>query len=185
MIYSPSDDSFLLADEVKKHIFNILGKGKNKLKVLDMGSGSGIQALSAIESGIKKTNILCADIDNEAVKFLKRLKLKTIKTNLFSNIKKSDKFSLIIFNAPYLPESKYDNQADTTAGKKGYEIIIEFLKQAKSHLAKKGAILLLFSSLSKPKIILKEAKSLKYNFKILAKKSVGFFEKLFVYKIKN
>ena len=179
MVYSPSDDSFLLADEVKKYIESLSNKN---IKVLDMGSGSGIQAITAIESGIKKQNVLCADINDEAIKFLKKLKLKAIKTNLFSKIKKTNKFSLIIFNAPYLPESKYDKQPDTTAGKKGYEIITEFLKQAKAHLAKEGAILLLFSSLSKPKIILKEASALRYNSKLLAKKGVGFFEKLFVYE---
>lgn len=179
MVYPPSDDSFLLSEEIKKHIKNLTN---NNIKVLDMGGGSGIQALTTIESGIKKANVLCADIDDEAIKFLKKLKLKTIKTNLFSKIKKTNRYGLIIFNAPYLPEDKYDTQLDTTAGKKGYEIIIEFLKQAKSHLAKEGIILLLFSSLSKPKIILSEAKKLKYNSKLLSEKSVGFFEKLFVYE---
>lgn len=181
MVYPPSEDSYFLEEQVKKHISNI--KDKSKIKVLDMGSGSGIQAKEAIKAGIPAKNIVCADIDKEAVKQLKKQKLEAIHSDLFSKILKSNKFNLIIFNPPYLPEDEYDKEADTTAGKRGYETITRFLKQAKVHLAEKGIILLLFSSLSRPKIILKEAESLGYNFKLLAEKSVGFFERLFVYKL--
>jgi len=180
MIYPPSEDSFLLANEVERYISKLK---YNHLKVLDMGSGSGIQAKTAIKAGAKKENVLCADINEEAIKELKKQKLSTIKSNLFSNIK--GKFDLIIFNAPYLPEDKYDKGIDTTAGKKGYEIIIKFLKQAKNRLNKEGIILLLFSNLSKPKIILSEAKKQKYKSEKLSEQDMGFFEKLFVYKIRR
>ena len=144
-----------------------------------MGTGSGIQALTCKKQGFN--NIIAADINKEAIKILKKQKIKAIHSNLFSRINKKDKFSLIIFNPPYLPEDKYDNNPDTTAGKKGYELIIEFLKHAKYHLENEGAILLLFSSLSKPKIILKKAKIMKYNYELLDKQKI-FFEELYVYK---
>jgi release factor glutamine methyltransferase len=177
MVYPPSEDSYLLADEVKKYITD----SKNKtIKILDMGSGSGIQAISAIKAGIPKKYILCADIDEEAIEAIKKQKLRVILSNLFNKI--TDNFNLIIFNAPYLPEDKYDKELDTTAGKTGNEIIIKFLKQAKSHLSKDGAILLLFSSLSKPKEILNEAKKLGYKSQELAKKNVGMMETLWVYE---
>ena len=57
------------------------------------------------------------------------------------------------------------------------------MKQAKSHLNNNGVILLLFSSLSKPNIILKKAKELGYNFKEIANKKLDF-EELFVYEFK-
>lgn len=177
MVYPPNEDSFLLETEIKRYIFSL--KNKN-IRVLDMGSGSGIQALAAINAGINKENILCADIDREAIKELKRQKLKAIKSDLFSKIK--GRFDLIIFNAPYLPEDKYDRLPDTTAGKRGNEVIIKFLKSAKSHLIKDGAILLLFSSLSKPKEILNEAKRLKYKAEKLTEQKL-FFEKLEVWKL--
>ena len=127
MIYEPSEDSFLLADVVKKY-----SKGKS---VLDIGTGSGIQTISAISSGAKF--VLASDINEEALKHVKTAytNIQTIHSNLFSNI--SGKFDLIIFNPPYLPADKREDaesQEVTTGGKKGDEIIIKFLKHAKEHL---------------------------------------------------
>ena len=179
--YQPEQDSYLLSETLKKYLND---KIKNKeinqdIKILDMGSGSSIQAQTCKELGFK--NILCADINPEAIAHLKKQGFKATETDLFSNLKKQ-KFDLIIFNPPYLPEHKYDKEKDTTGGKKGFETIISFLEQAKSHLNNKSLILLLFSSLSQPKIIIEKAKSLGYELKELSSKNL-FFEELFVYEI--
>lgn len=176
-MYAPSDDSYLLAETLKNYLKN--NKDKN-IKILDLGSGSGIQAETCRKLGFN--NITAIDIDGKAVSFLNEKGIKAIKSNLFSNINKKIKLDLIIFNPPYLPENKYDKEKDTTGGKKGYETIIKFLKQAKRHLNKNGEILLLFSSLSKPKIIKREAKNMGYGMELLATKKL-FFEELFVYLI--
>ena len=143
-----------------------------------MGSGSGIQAETCLKLGFKK--VLCADIDKESLEFLKNQKLKTKKSNLFSNIK--SKFDLIIFNPPYLPEDKFDKQKDTTGGKKGDETILRFLKQAKNHLKKDGKILLVLSSFTPKTKINQAIRQNKYKKIKLAEKNI-FFEKLFVYEI--
>lgn len=179
-VYQPAEDSYLLSAQVKKYISHL--KNKN-IRILDMGTGSGIQAETCLLSGIKKENILSVDINPDALKFVKKLGISAIKSDLFSKINEDEKFNLIIFNPPYLPEDKYDKEIDTTGGKEGYETILKFLKQAKSHLTKNGIILLLISTLSKPEIIKKEAKKLGYNMKKLAEKGVGFFESLHVYKL--
>jgi len=176
-MYKPSEDSYLLASCLKECLKN---KDKN-IKILDMGSGSGILAETCKNLGFN--NILTADIDKEAISFLKKKGFEAIKSDLFSNLKK-DKFSLIVFNPPYLPQDKYDKKKDTTGGKQGYEIIVKFLKNAKEHLNKKGKILLLFSSLSKPEIIKKQAEELDYKTKLLNKKRF-FFEELFVYELES
>jgi len=168
-MYHPAEDSFLLAEVVRSYT-------KQGMKVLDMGTGSGIQAKTAIKSGAK--DVLAVDIDPLVIKKLKR-ELSPIQSDLFSKVK--GKFDLIIFNPPYLPADKHDKGLDTTAGKKGYELIIKFLKQAKSHLSKDGTILLLISSLSKPSVILKEARK-HYRTRKVAEKKI-FFEKLYVYKL--
>jgi release factor glutamine methyltransferase len=180
LIYKPSDDSYMLSNTLEEYLKKI--KNKN-IKIMDMGSGSGIQAKTCKKLGFK--NILTADINSEAIKILKQKGFKTLKSNLFSKIKSNQEFDLIIFNPPYLPEDKLepkDSRTNTTAGKQGYEIIIKFLKQAKIHLNKNGKILLLFSSLSKPNIIKKQAKALGYSLNLLNKKKL-FFEELFVYEL--
>ena len=55
MIYEPAEDSYLLEKQVKKY-------SKHK-RVLDIGAGSGIQALAAMNSGAKY--VLAADIEDE------------------------------------------------------------------------------------------------------------------------
>ena len=188
MIYQPSEDSYLLEEVVKDFLKNKTENNED-IKILDMGSGSGIQALACKKLGFK--NILAVDINPEAVSHLKSLDFNSIQSDLFSNIDKKDddKFDLIIFNAPYLPEDKRepaDSKLATTAGKKGYEIIIRFLEQAKVYLndEENGRILLLFSSLSKPEVILKRADELGYEYKLMKNMRLDF-EELYVYEFKH
>jgi release factor glutamine methyltransferase len=178
MIYQPAEDSYLLSNTIKNKL-----KSENKsISILDMGSGSGIQAQTCKDLGFK--NIIAADINPEVIDHLNKKKFKTIQSNLFSKINKNLKFDLIIFNPPYLPKDKRepkDSMLNTTAGKKGYEIIIKFLEQAKSYLSKKGIILLLFSSLSQPKIIINKSNRLGYKLKLLSKEKLDF-EEIYVYE---
>ncbi|MFA7707361.1 MAG: HemK2/MTQ2 family protein methyltransferase [Candidatus Pacearchaeota archaeon] len=190
-IYQPSDDSYLLAEEVKKYLILVLNKNRDKnknitqdFKILDMGSGSGIQAETCKRTGFD--NIICADINPYAVDHLKKQGFKAVKTDLFLDLNPKTKFDLIIFNAPYLPEDKRepkDSRPNTTAGEQGYEIINAFLEQAKPRLNPNAIILLLFSSLSQPRIIINKAKELGYNKKLLSSKRL-FFEELYVYEFK-
>ena len=139
MIYEAAEDSYLLEKFVRKY-------SKNK-KVLDVGTGSAILALSAIKSGAFK--VTTSDINEEAVKNAKKLGINAIHSNLFSNIK--DKFDLIVFNPPYLPYDKredLESSISTTGGFKGNEKIIKFLKDVKAHLNPNGFVLLLISSLT-------------------------------------
>jgi len=177
-IYFPSEDSYLLQDSLKQYL-----KDKPKsINILEIGSGSGILAKTCIDGGFK--NILATDINLESVKHLKKQGVNSINSDLFKKIK--DKFDLIIFNPPYLPEDSREpeySKIQTTAGKKGYEIILKFLKQAKNNLSKNGAILLLFSSLSKPNIIKRELKKQGFKHSLINSASLPFFEELYVYKI--
>ena len=138
-IYDPREDSFLLADSLK----GLQGK-----KVLEIGSGSGLQSIVAAKQGAKVTAV---DINSLAVKCKKHntqknnVKINCFKSDLFSHVK--EKFDVIIFNPPYLLGKSNDITID--GGKNGREIIDKFLKQAKNYLNEKGYILLLVSSLNK------------------------------------
>lgn len=182
-VYPPSEDSFLLEREVKKFLGRLDGEEKINFRVLDMGSGNGIQAIACINAGIPRKNIIAADINPRAVAKLKKQKIPSRKSDLFSNISREKKFNLIIFNAPYLPADKHDMQPDTTAGKRGNEVIIRFLRKAKLHLAEGGAVILLFSSLSKPGQIINYAIKRGYKPEKLTEKNVGMMERLEVWKL--
>ncbi len=163
MIYEPQEDSYLLQKYVRK-----FARGK----VLDMGTGSGIQALAALE---KTPDVLAVDISEDAVKLLKGKGVNAKVSNLFSKVE--GKFDLIIFNPPYLPPDRYDKDRSTSGG---IQIIDRFLSQAKNFLNKDGRILLVFSSLTGDVNSL--LKKYGYKFECLEKQN-HFFEKLFIYLI--
>ena len=182
MIYFPSDDSYLLSKELKKFC-------KDK-SILDIGSGSGIQAETAITAKCK--SVLATDIAPEAIKLLKskfkhNKNIHIIISNLFSKIPRKMKFDIIVFNPPYLPLDKSEpkeSQKATTGGKKGDEIILKFLKQAPNYLSNSGFILLLTSSLTPMKRINSLLYSLSLKKTLISSKKL-FFETLYVWKIQN
>ena len=173
MIYTPSDDSYLLREQVLKY-----SKGK---RVLDVGSGSGIQAEAAIEGGA--ASVLAVYINYKVVKILKERSLESKKSDLFSNVR--GKFDLIIFNPPYLPYDKMEDAESsriTSGGKKGDEITIRFLEEANKYLCKGSIILIVLSSLTPKRRILKILKEKGLEKEVLSEKKL-FMEKLEVWKI--
>ena len=137
-IYEPREDSLLLEKYVKKIARGI---------VLDIGTGSGIQARAASE---KADFVIGIDINQNSLNFcrqhIKSDKIIFLKSDLFYFFEKNKKkFDTIIFNPPYLPEDKNKDIA-LDGGKKGYEIIKKFLSKARNFLNKDGIILIVFSS---------------------------------------
>lgn len=177
-IYSPAEDSYLLAEILAKKLPRILRKNK-KLTFFEMGCGSGIILEKALDLGVKRENILSADVNKDSVKHCKNLGFKCVHSNLFDKVKR--KFDVIVFNPPYLPiderESK-NSRLITTGGKTGSEITNKFLKQAKKHLKENGVIFLLVSSHTR-----------KIDFSGFRKKIAGrkklFFEMLFVLELRK
>ena len=147
-LYKPAEDSYLMTRILKEQLPELL-KENSDLKFLEIGAGTGIHLETAHSLGIKKENIFAVDIDNQSVSHCNLLGFNCIYSDLFENV--NEKFDLIIFNPPYLPEDKNepkDSQIQTTAGKKGNEIILRFLKDAKDYLRENGKIFLITSSLS-------------------------------------
>lgn len=175
MIYSPAEDSFLLAKAVSK-----FSNGKD---VLDMCSGSGIQARTALENGAK--SVLAAEIDKESLSYLKSQKIPCVGSDLFSRVK--GKFDVIICNPPYLPlDSREDKESSlaTTGGKNGDEITLKFLRQSRSHLRKGGLILILLSSLTPLVRIDSALKKLGMKKRLVCEENL-FMEKIRVFVIKK
>jgi HemK-related putative methylase len=176
-MYKISDDSIFLSEFLEKYLSHLSRKKLYNLKYLDMGCGSGILSEKALKCMVNAKNITAADIDDKSVRYVKSKfpNIRTVKSNLFSNLK-NQKFDLITFNPPYLPEDKKEpksSKKETTGGKRGDEISLKFLKQAKNHLKEKAKILLLISSLTYQKRIKRTSP------KILTRKKL-FFEELFI-----
>jgi len=177
MIYEPREDSFLMEKAVKKYAYG---------KVLDMGTGSGIQAIAAAKNKNVRS-ITAADINKEAIMntlqiaMKKGIPLSILQSNLFENI--DEKFDTIIFNPPYLPSDPKLKDLTLDGGKEGYELIQKFLKQAKKHLEKNGIILLLFSSLTDKNKVKDILTKNKYKYKEIDKLNLDF-EELYIYMIK-
>jgi len=173
MIYQPSEDSYLLEEEVKKR-----ARGK---RVLDVGTGNGIQARAAWSSGARE--VLAVDIDTGAIEKLKNEEFEVKKSDLLEKV--YGKFDLIVFNPPYLPlDSREDAESAlaTTGGERGDEIIVNFLKTVEQHLASGGEILLVVSSLTPLGKIRKILKEKKFHERVVASKN-SFMERLDVWEI--
>ncbi len=177
-MYKPEEDSYLMSRILKEKIPELLEKNPD-LKFLEIGAGSGIHLETAFNTGIKKQNIFSCDIDIKSVEHCNLLGFRCIHSDLFENIQ--GKYSIIIFNPPYLPKDSRepkDSQLTTTGGKKGNEIIHRFLEQAKSHLADNGKIFLITSSL---------AEDVDFEKKGFHAKEIGceklFYEKLCIWEL--
>lgn len=175
MVYDPAEDTHLLAKNCEQHAYG---------DALDIGSGNGEQAAAALRNRRLKS-VVCADIDPEAIKHLKRRfkedkRAKVTQSDLFSNIKGS--FDTIMFNPPYLPQDHGIEDKQIYGGKKGNEIILRFIEGMGDHLKTDGIVLLLWSSLSRPEEIMAHLSDQLYSFEKIDSMHISF-EDLYVYRI--
>jgi release factor glutamine methyltransferase len=191
--YEPSHDSILLQKYVRQ-----LSKGL----VLDMGTGSGIQAKAAAEVA---NFVIAVDINKKAIEFCKRNiqshKIMFVESDMFSFFEKNyvhmskysfkrigrvdgdvNKFDTIIFNPPYLPREEGGDDESLVGGEKGYEVIERFLKQAKRFLAENGIILLIFSSFTNKAKVEELILANEFDYECLEKVHINF-EDIYCYKI--
>lgn len=174
-IYQPREDSLLLAKAVAQH-----ARGR----VLDMGTGSGIQAATAAESRRVRA-VAVADVSRRAIEYceahLRHPKIRWyFRSDLFRDI--PGMYDTIIFNAPYLPWEP-GLPRTVAGGRRGWETLARFLHDAKAHLRPKGQLLILFSSATnKPVVdglILREG----YAAEPLAEQRLEGFETLHIYRL--
>ncbi len=190
-VYEPREDSTLLEKHVRTIAFG---------DVLDMGTGSGIQAITAALNP-KVKSVLALDVQKEVIDYckknIKNRKITFAISDLFSLFEKNKtnqnkkpqkksfpnkKFDTIIFNPPYLPQELTVRDIALEGGKKGYETLQEFLGQLGYHLKPSGIALILFSSLTKKEKVDQIIAQNFLDFELLESQHL-FFEELYVYKL--
>ena len=147
-VYEPAEDTFLLAKNLSAN---------DGERVLDMGTGCGILAVLAAEEA---SAVVAVDINPHAVACTRRnAELNGVKTeievrlgDLFEAVGAAEKFDVILFNSPYLPVERDEGtnwvEKAWAGGETGRVVIDRFIEQASTHLAVRGRILLVQSSLS-------------------------------------
>lgn len=177
-IYKPAEDSFLLQRYVREYAFG---------RVLDMGTGSGIQALAAMEKPSVR-EVVAVDINPVAVSSLQQeiqrrglRKITVLESDLYAKV--TGKFNLIIFNPPYLPQDKGVSDVALYGGKKGWEISERFFQEVSPFLFPDGKILFLFSSLTNKEKIDTILEHHLFDFKLLDSLKLPLFEELYIYEI--
>ena len=170
-------DSIILAK-------NILKEVKKNDRVLDIGTGSGIQAIFAasksneiVATDISNKALKCAEFNIKKYKFQQKICLK--KSNLFSKI--SGKFDLIIFNPPFrwFKPKNFDERSETD---ENYFNLQKFFRMAKKFMSKNARIIMVFSNSGDIEFFESLIVKNNFYFKIISKKkSEGWLYR--VYKI--
>ncbi|MCL2687465.1 MAG: class I SAM-dependent methyltransferase [Methanobrevibacter sp.] len=181
MVYEPSDDSFLLANNLDIDFGD---------KVLEIGTGSGIIAMYASKIA---DEVIATDINFDAIllsekNFLAN-NIKNIKLlfgDLFEPIKKesseNQKFDVILFNTPYLPTEDCEILEDNLnyafdGGLDGRKVIDNFLNEVKNFLNEGARVQLVQSSLSNVEKTLLKLEELGFSVEITASERF-FFEEI-------
>jgi len=175
-VYEPAEDSFLFAEKLDVNLGD---------RVLDMGTGCGIlgilsstNAKQIIGIDINPYAVLCAKRNAELNNISSRISF--IQGDLFGPLKETELFDLILFNAPYLPQNERHSLAwierAWAGGLDGRLVIDAFLSQVLGHLAFRGRILLLQSTLSEVTKTLFYFKDHNLTAKIIAEFHTAFFE---------
>jgi len=178
-VYEPAADTYLLLDAITINPTD---------SVLDVGCGAGLASLVAAS---KAKRVVSIDISFLAVRNtsenLRRNGLdqnvSVLQSDLFIGLSNDVKFTMIMFNPPYLPADEMNTEMDHAliGGAEGSELTERFVKEAASHMYDNGRLYVVVSSLANTDAIIKTLNE--NNFQVEQVNEVPlFFEKIQVLK---
>lgn len=182
-VYPPSEDSELLLEAA-------LQEAGAEDDVLEVGVGSGFVSSQLVD---KCRFLVGTDISPLAVKAARKKGVEVLRTQFAQGLKK--KFSLILFNPPYLELEEREKGENGEKGDKGddwlrkaidggeygKETTSRFLSEIKDVMTPDGRIILIVSSINFP-YLEDEIKDNGFVYQTLLKKRL-FFEELYALKL--
>ncbi|MHC1636830.1 MAG: HemK2/MTQ2 family protein methyltransferase [Candidatus Nezhaarchaeales archaeon] len=181
-VYPPSDDTFLILDNVKLN---------GKELVLDVGTGTGILA---IKYALEGCHVIGLDINKKAIynalfnakinNVLDRVEL--ICSDAASSLRSYCDFDVILMNPPYLPSTGHPDidEPSWNGGPNGISLTLRIIRDIDRLLAKDGRLYFIASSLSKYGTLISKLTSIGFEVSIIAKKKF-WFEELFLVEAKR
>lgn len=175
-IYPPSDDTYFLLDNLPHNLGD---------SIAEVGCGSGVVSLQVAK---KTKRVLATDINFHAVKRLwEKAKMRKIDTkidviccDLLSCLRNLRSFSSIIFNPPYLP-CEWIEDPSVCGGENGVEIVIKFIDLVNRLKYPGLKIFIVLSNRANIKKVNEALENNRIKFRVIATKSLGFFEELRLY----
>lgn len=182
-VYEPAEDSFLFAENL-----NV----KQGQVVLDLGTGSGILALTAAQ----KAETVAVDLNPYAVRCAKEnaklnhaQNVAFLQGDLFKALADGVKFDLVLFNAPYLPSEEGEEETwigrSWAGGAKGRVVVDRFIAQVPAYLKPDGRVLLMQSTLTGVDETLSAFKTAGLKATVIATQQLPFFETLTLIEAKT
>jgi release factor glutamine methyltransferase len=154
--------------------------------ILDIGTGSGIQAVTA---GVTASKVTAIDINPEAVSYAQKNvkrsglehKVSVMEGDLFSSLKKQETFSVILFTPPYLEglPGTFFEHALFDPDKK---LLTRFFNEARHYLKPGGYVQMLYSSIADHEKALSIARQYGWNYTLTASEDT-FSETFLIYRL--
>lgn len=159
----PRQETEILVETVIKEVQECRSAGVQeceRLKILDLGTGSGCIAVSLAKL-LQNVEIIAADISQKAIAIAEdnailnsvAEKIKFVNTDLFSGLRiyEPARYDIIVTNPPYVlsgeidtlqPEIKYEPRVALDGGNDGLDVYRQLIREAPVYL-KKGGLLIM------------------------------------------
>jgi release factor glutamine methyltransferase len=155
--------------------------------VLDMGTGSGIQAITAARTAFR---VVAIDINPEAVQYAAKNagvnglsgRIFVLEGDLFSPLGRDRKFSVILFTPPYLQGSP-GCLFDHALFDRDNRLLKRFFKEAREFISPDGYVQMVYSSIADPGSALKISREFGWRHEIIAREKITM-EEFFIYRFR-